>query len=408
MESNEIKTYLEGLNGALEEFKATNEKRLSEVEKKGEADPLVESKLAKIEAELDRYENVNQKLVLQEKAAEGFAEKLDSIETMLKRPSAGVESKQIDFAMKAWDKFMRKGNEGLDADETKALTVGTAATAGNLAPEEYVAEIIKIVTEISPVRAVARVRQTTSKEIEIPQKTANFAAAWTAETGTRSETTGYTTALKTIATHEQYAQVDISSQLLEDSAFDMEAEMNQEFAEQFAKGEGAAFIAGNGTNKPVGITNGNVVAHTATGAASAAISTDNLMDLVHGLKSEYAANATMMFNRATLGIIRKLKDTAGQYIFQTGFSGQSGAPNTIIGIPYVEAPDVADAASGAKSVLIGDFRRGYMIVDRVALSVLRDPYSQASTGLVRYLARKRVGGEVVLAEAMRVLKHATS
>jgi HK97 family phage major capsid protein len=408
METSEIKTYLEGLNGALEEFKATNDKRLSEVEKKGEADPLVESKLAKIEADLDRYENVNQKLVLQEKAAEGFAEKLDSIETMLKRPSAGVEGKQIDFAMKAWDTFMRKGNEGLDAEETKALTVGTAATAGNLAPEEYVAEIIKIVTEISPVRAVARIRQTTSKEIEIPQKTANFAAAWTAETGTRSETTGYTTALKTIATHEQYAMVDISSQLLEDSAFDMEAEMNQEFAEQFAKGEGNAFIVGNGTNKPVGITHGNVVAHTATGAASAAITTDNLMDLVHGLKSEYAANATMMFNRATLGIIRKLKDTAGQYIFQTGFSGQSGAPNTIIGIPYVEAPDVADAASGAKSVLIGDFRRGYMIVDRVALSVLRDPYSQASTGLVRYLARKRVGGEVVLAEAMRVLKHATS
>ena len=403
-----LKTYLEGLNGAFEEFKATNDQRLAEIEKKGEADPLVESKLAKIEADLDRFENVNQKLVQQEKASEGFAEKLDSIETMLKRPNSGAEVKEIDFAMKAWDKFMRKGNEGLDADETKALTVGTAATAGNLAPEEYVAEIIKIVTEISPVRAVARVRQTTSKEIEIPQKTANFAAAWTAETGTRSETTGYTTALKTIATHEQYAQVDISSQLLEDSAFDMEAEMNQEFAEQFAKGEGAAFINGNGTNKPVGITNGNVVAHTATGAADATISTDNLMDLVHGLKSEYAANATMMFNRATLGIIRKLKDTAGQYIFQTGFSGQSGAPNTIIGIPYVEAPDVADAASGAKSVLIGDFRRGYMIVDRVALSVLRDPYSQASTGLVRYLARKRVGGEVILAEAMRVLKHATS
>jgi HK97 family phage major capsid protein len=403
-----LKTYLEGLNGAFEEFKATNDKRLADIEKKGEADPLVEAKLAKIEADLDRYENVNQKLVQQEKAAEGFAEKLESIEKMLKRPNAGVEGKQVDIAMKAWDKFMRKGNEGLDAEETKALTVGTAATAGNLAPEEYVAEIIKIVTEISPVRSVARVRQTQSKEIEIPQKTANFAAAWTAETGTRSETTGYTTALKTIATHEQYAMVDISSQLLEDAAFDMEAEMNQEFAEQFAKGEGAAFISGNGTNKPVGITNGNVVAHTATGAADATISTDNLMDLVHGLKSEYAANAVMMFNRSTLGIIRKLKDTAGQYIFQTGFSGQSGQPNTIIGIPYVEAPDVADAASGAKSVLLGDFRRGYMIVDRVALSVLRDPYSQASTGLVRYLARKRVGGEVVLAEAMRVLKHSVS
>ena len=403
-----LKTYLEGLNGAFEEFKATNDQRLAEIEKKGEADPLVEAKLSKIEADLDRFETVNQKLVQQEKASEGFAEKLDGIETLLKRPNSGVETKSVDMAVKAWDTFMRKGNEGLDADEVKALTVGTAATAGNLAPEEYVAELIKIVTEISPVRSVARVRSTTSKEIEIPTKDANFAAAWTAETGTRSETTGYSTTLNTIATHELYALVDISSMLLEDSAFNMEAEMNQEFAEQFAKGEGAAFIAGNGTNKPTGITNGNTVAHTATGAASAAISTDNLMDLVHGLKSEYAANATMMFNRATLGIIRKLKDTAGQYIFQTGFSGQSGAPNTIIGIPYVEAPDVADAASGAKSVLIGDFRRGYMIVDRVALSVLRDPYSQAATGLVRYIARRRVGGKVVLAEAMRVLKHATS
>ena len=132
------------------------------------------------------------------------------------------------------------------------------------------------------------------------------------------------------------------------------------------------------------------------------------MDMVHGLKSEYAANATMMMNRSTLGVIRKLKDTAGQYIFQTGFSGQSGLPNTILGSPYVEAADVADAASGAKSVIYGDFRRGYMIVDRVSLSVLRDPYSQAASGNVRYMARRRVGGEVVLAEAMTCLKHATS
>ena len=138
------------------------------------------------------------------------------------------------------------------------------------------------------------------------------------------------------------------------------------------------------------------------------ISTDNLMDLVHGLKSDYAANATMMFNRSTLGRIRKLKDTAGQFIFQTGFSGQSGAPNTIIGIPYVEAPDMPDANSANKSVIVGDFRRGYMILDRIALSVLRDPFSQASSGLVIYIARKRIGGEVILAEAMRVLKHATS
>ena len=408
MEDTDIKSYVGELKSTFEAFKETYDEKLAQVKVKGEADPLLEDKLAKIEADLDRLENTNQKLVKQEKNAETFDDRLNEIETMMKRPNSGLEPKDIDTQLKTWNTFIRKGESALGPDEIKALTVGTAATAGNLAPEEYIAEIIKIITEISPVRSVARVQQTSAKEIEIPQKTANFAAVFTAETATRTETTGYTTALKTITTHEMYALVDISSQLLEDSAFDLEAEMNQEFGEQFAKAEGESFLTGNGSGKPTGILHGTTVAHTATGAASAVISTDNLMDLVHGLKSDYAANATMMFNRSTLGRIRKLKDTAGQFIFQTGFSGQSGAPNTIIGIPYVEAPDMPDANSANKSVLIGDFRRGYMVLDRVALSVLRDPFSQASSGLVRYIARKRIGGEVILAEAMRVLKHATS
>jgi HK97 family phage major capsid protein len=399
-----LKTYLEGLNGAFEEFKATNDKRLAEIEKKGEADPLVEEKLAKIEADLDRYEAINQKLVQQEKASENFGEKLGEIEKMLRRPANAMEAKEVDISLKAWDSFMRKGEQGMDEMELKALTVGTAATAGNLAPAEYVEELVKVITEISPVRSVARVRQTSNKEIEVPSKTATFAAAWTAETGSRTETTGYTTSLNTIPTHELYALVDISSALLEDSVFNLEAEMNTEFAEQFAKAEGAAFISGNGTNKPTGITNGTTVSST-TAANAASIVTDDLMDLVHDLKSDYARAASFMLNRSTLGAIRKLKDTAGQYIFQTGFSGQSGLPNTILGHPYVEALDVADIGTGAKSVIFGDYRRGFMIVDRVALSVLRDPYSQASSGNVRYIARRRVGGEVVLAEAMRVLEH---
>tara|TARA_B100001093_G_scaffold511808_1_gene580528 strand:- start:1359 stop:2582 length:1224 start_codon:yes stop_codon:yes gene_type:complete len=406
--TEEVKTAVDAMTSAFEEFKKVNDERLAEIESKGEADPLVEEKLAKLEGEMDKFETINQSITQQQKASEGMEGKLAEIETMLKRPANGIEGKDIDVQLKAWDQFMRKGEDGLDEIEKKALTVGTAATAGNLAPAEYVEELIKVVTEISPVRSVARVRQTSNKEIEVPSKTATFSASWTAEGGTRSETTGYQTSLNTIPTHELYALVDISSQLLEDSVFDLEAEMNTEFAEQFAKAEGEAFITGNGTNKPTGLMNSTTVGHQATGAASAAITTDNLMDMVHGLKSEYARTATMMMNRSTLGIIRKLKDTAGAYIFQTGFSGQSGLPNTILGHPYVEAADVADAASGARSVIFGDFRRGYMIVDRVALAVLRDPFSQAATGNVRYIARRRVGGEVVLAEALTSLKHATS
>ena len=404
---NEVKTAVEAMAGAFEEFKKVNDTRLAEIEAKGTADPMTEQKLAKIEADLDKFENINQAITQQQKHAEGFEAKLNDIETMLKRPANAMEAKEVDLSLKAWDSFMRKGQDNMAPEEVKALTVGTAATAGNLAPAEYVNELIKVISEISPVRSVARVRQTSNKEIEVPSKTATFAAAWTAEGGTRTETTGYTTSLNTIPTHELYALVDISGALLEDSVFDLEAEMNTEFAEQFAKAEGAAFLTGNGTNKPTGILDGTTVAST-TAAAAAAIATDDLMDLVHGLQSEYARNAAFMLNRTTLGEIRKLKDTAGQYIFQTGFSGQSGLPNTILGHAYVEAVDMADIAASAKPVVFGDYRRGYMIVDRVALSVLRDPYSQASTGNVRYIARRRVGGEVVLAEAMRALKMAAA
>lgn len=402
----DIKSAISDMNSAFEEFKKSYDQKLENVEK-GIADPLLDEKIVAIEAKMDSLEEVNQAITLQKSRQEQQKEQMDRIETMLRRPASGLETTQIDASIKAWDTFMRKGKEGMNEMELKALTVGTDATAGNLAPAEYVNELIKVITEISPVRSVARIRQTSNKEIEVPSKTATFAAAWTAETGTRSETTGYTTSLNTIPTHELYALVDISSALLEDSVFDLEAEMNTEFAEQFAKAEGTAFISGNGTNKPTGITDGSTVASTAA-AAVAAIATDDLMDLVHDLKSEYARTATFMLNRSTLGAIRKLKDTAGQYIFQTGFSGQSGLPNTILGHPYVEAPDVADIGASAKSVIFGDFRRGYMIVDRVALSVLRDPYSQASSGNVRYIARRRVGGEVVLAEAMRVLAHPAS
>jgi HK97 family phage major capsid protein len=403
-----IENAVTGMANAFEEFKKVNDQRLDQIEAKGSVDPLLQSKVDTLESEMAKYDNINNQIAAQKAKDEQIEEKLLSIETMLARPSQGLDVKSVNQTMQTFEKWIRKGDDFLDQAEKKALTVGTAATAGNLAPTEYVEELIKIITEISPVRSVARVRQTSNKDIDVPSKTASFAAAWSAENGSRTETTGYTTSLNTIATHELYAMVDISQQLLEDSVFDLESEMNLEFAEQFAKAEGAAFISGNGTNKPFGLTNGSTVGTGATAASQTAITVDELMTLVHSLKTDYARNASFMLNRTTLGEIRKLKDTNGQYIFQAGFSGQSGLPNTILGHSYVEAPDCADMAADAKPIIFGDFRRGYMIVDRVNMSVLRDGYTQAASGNVRYLARRRVGGEVVLPEAMKVLAMASA
>ena len=395
----ELQEGLDGIATAFEEFKATNDARLAEIEK-GSPDPLLESKLKNIEADLDRLEDLNQKITQQEQDAKGIDDKMNQIEALLKRPQVGAESEQIDMHMKSFDKWLRKGKENMDENEVKALTVSDDTAAGFLAPPEYVNELIKTITEITPFRSAARVRATNQKSVQIPSRTATFSAVFVAEQGTRSETTGYTTQLEEIPTHELYALVDISEQELEDSVFDLEAEMQLEFATQFAKAEGTAFISGNGVGKPEGVLTNSSVGTTNSGDNSL-LTGDGLLDLVHAIKSDYGQNAIFMFNRSTLAAIRKLKDSAGQYVFQAGMMLTAGVPNTILGYPYVEAPDMPDVAGSAKPVVFGDFNRGYMVVDRVNLSVLRDPFTQATSGNVRYVARRRIGGQVVLAEALR-------
>ena len=205
--------------------------------------------------------------------------------------------------------------------------------------------------------------------------------------------------MEEIPTHEMYAMVDINEQLLEDSVFNLEAEMNEEFSTQFAKKEGQVYITGTAVGEPEGILTNSDISTTNSGSGTA-LTADGLLTLVHSIKSDYGRNGTFIFNRTTLGAIRKLKDSAGQYVFQAGMMLTSGVPNTILGYPYVEMPDMPDVGSSAKPVAFGDFSRGYMIVDRVALSVLRDPFTQATSGNVRYIARRRHGGQVILPEAI--------
>lgn len=398
--TEEVKNYVEEMGRTFEEFKSTMETRLTEIESKGHSDPLTETKLENIEGDLDKLEDFNQKLTLQEQEYKQINQKLDRFETMLKRPDAAVETATVDTAVKAFDHYLRKGENELSPEEKKSLTVGDNTAAGFLAPPEYVNELIKTVTEISPLRSIARVRPTTQKSVQMPSRTATFSAVFVAEQGTRSETTGYTTQQEEIPTHEMYALVDISEALLEDSVFNLEAEMQQEFATQFAKAEGEKFITGTGVGAPEGITINGDVGTTNSGSGTV-LTANGLLDLVHAIKSDYTNNATFVFNRTTLAAIRKLQDTAGQFVFQAGMMLTGGVPNTILGFPYVEMPDMPNVSSSAKPVAFGDFSRGYMIVDRVGLAVLRDPFTQATSGNVRYYARKRVGGQVVLAEAIR-------
>ena len=398
MSEHDVKESLTEFGQAFEEFKKVNDERLEAIEK-GEGTAYLDEKMQNIESKLDAFEDISQKLNQAESNAENIKEQVAKLETVIKRPNSGLDTKQIDERVAAFDLYCRKGIDALEPAEKKALTVSNDSTGGYLAPPEYVRELLKTVTEISPIRSIARVRSTGQRSIQVPKRTSQFAAEWVAESGTRSETTGYNVGLEEIPAHEHYALVDISEQDLEDSVFDLEAEMQSEFAEQFAKAEGTAFVSGNSVGKPEGILTNSNVGEANSGNASA-LTADGLITLVHSIKSDYIRNGTFVFNRSTLSAIRKLKDTAGQYIFQQGMMLSGGMSSTILGHPYVEATDMPDVASNAFPIAFGDFNRAYMIVDRVALAVLRDPFTQATTGNVRYIARRRVGGQVVQAEAI--------
>lgn len=402
---------------AFEEFKATNDSRLKEIEKKGAADPIVTEKLAKIETTLSAYEGLNQKLTIAEKtsaAVEELKKQFDVVETALKRTATGGTDEKKADRVNVWARAVfdahTVGVANLSdeqqkclkavSDEFKSLSVSTDTAGGYLAPMELVREIIKGETEMSPVRSLARVRTTASKAVSIPKRTGQFAAQWVSEQGSRTETTGLSYGVEEIPTHEVFALIDISNQMLEDSAFNMESEISMEASEQFSVSEGTAFVSGSGVGKPQGFLIHPDVATTNSGSALV-ITADGMLTLKHAIKTAYTRNANFVMNRTTLGSVRKLKDGNGQYLWMPGIA--NGKPNTIDGDPYVEMTDMPSEGAGLKPIAYGDFRRAYTWVDRITMEMLRDQYTQATAGNVRFIIRKRVGGQVTLAEAIRVL-----
>lgn len=421
------KTSVKEVMTAFEEFKATNDLRIKQVETRGE-DPVTVEKLAKIETTLVGFEDLNQKNTLaaaqlkaQETELKNLANAMAKMEAKLGRPGAGdtdVETKaKAALAYRnTFDNWLRKTDNELTPDEHKALNEYKNLIAGNdtlggyyLAPAELATDIIKQVILQSPIRSIARVTSIGVQSLKMAKRTGTFAATRVGEVSPRSETTGYTTGMVEIFAPEMFAEVHISQQMIEDSAFDIESEMMMEFSEQFAVKEGAEFVNGTGTNNQAeGFLTSTALATTnfsgsATTVADASGQANGIIALFYtGLKTAYARNATWVMNRQTLGSVRKLKATTGDYIWQPGLA--ANIPNTILAAPYIEAPDMPNEGAGNYPIAVGDFTKGYRIVDRAVMSVLRDPFTIASTGQILYRARKRVGGGVVLGEAIAKLQ----
>ena len=435
----EIKKQIGGIMTTVEAFKETMTEAEAERKKLGEVTGETNAKLDRINEALGTADDISARLqkaddiekaaakaaeetkaALAGMIAEGvkLSERVAGIEVALKRPpgsSGGLseaEAKAEEYKGLFWG-GIRQGWENLSADdmaivnEVKALVIGDDTLGGYYAaPSTFEAEIIKAIIEFSPFRTVARITGIGTRSLLIPKRTGVFAARRVAEVEVRSETEGYTTGMVEIPAPEMYADTRVSLQMLEDTGFNLEAELNSEIAEQFAVKEGAEFIGGNGAEEAEGILTNSDVLETNSGSASSIADTDGqadgLIDLFHGIKTGYSASSTWLLNRLTLGDVRKLKDADKNYIWVMGLADLR--PNTILSAPYVEMPDMPDVAANAFPIMFGDFRRAYRIVDRVGMSVLRDPFTLGNVGQIKLLARKRVGGKVILAEAMRKLK----
>lgn len=402
MSLNEISDRVHALGNAWEQFKQVNDQRLREVERKGSADPLHMEQLTKISTALDNYK-----------------QRVDALETAQARPGldlsvkgyAPVAGRHESEYRKAFCTYLRKGlDAGLEELHTKALSVGSDPDGGFLVTPTMSQGIIKRVQENSPMRLLASVETISSDALEILEDVDSAAAGWTTETGAVSETTSPKVGKRTIPVHELYAQPKATQKLVDDSAIDIESWITEKVAATFARSESAAFIGGTGSGQPRGIltyaagTDWEQVEQVASGT-DGAVTADGLMLLYYALKEEYASRATFLINRSVVQSIRLLKEsTTGQYIWQPGLA--AGAPDTLLGAPVMQCMDMPVAATGSLSVALADFGAAYMIVDRIGIRTLRDPYTEKP--FVKFYTTKRVGGDVVNFEAIKLLKLSVS
>ena len=328
------------------------------------------------------------------KAFEAVQKRLDQLEAKSNRPQ-GVHIANEDKAdQKAFGNFLRRGVERLDPEDIKALTVSIDANGGYLAPEETGNELIKLLNEFSPLRQYAKVINISGQSIVYPRRVTGTSAEWVSEIANRTAS-DMTFEQVTMTPYELATFTDVSNALLEDNAYGLEGELLQDFAESFAKTEGQAFVSGDGVGKPKGIlAQDNGIAEMNTGNATyfpGPYASDVLVEMYHKIPTVFAQSGVWLLNRNTLADIRQWKDGDGRYLILDPIT--EGAPSTLLGRPVVEMPDMPDIAADSTPIVFGDMT-GYRIIDRVGLTTLRDPYSLATNGQVRFHARKRVGADV--------------
>lgn len=408
IDMNEVQSATETLASAFEEYKSVNDMRLGEIERRGSADVLLNEKLSRMDNALNKLQD-----------------DISGVKTAMRRPAKGGVSHAAyseDGEYKsAFLGYVAKGHEQDVATlQTKDMSVIADQQGGYMVPTEMADRIVSRQYDTTPMRQLATVMTVASEAVEMLRDTSEADAQWVSELGARADTDQGSIGRIRIPVHELYAQPKATQKLLDDAALNVEEWLVNRVAGTFARRENTAFVNGDGIGQPRGFLSyatqaasdasrgWGILEHVATGvdgAFSASTGADVLITLMNKLRAGYLPKASWLMPRSVVDVIRKFKESgSGAYIWQPSL--QSGTPATLLGYNIVLADDMPAIASGSTSVAFGNFEEGYTIVDRIGLRVLRDPYTAAP--FIKFRCSKRVGGDVVNFEAIKLLRFATA
>jgi HK97 family phage major capsid protein len=412
---------------AFDEYKKTNDQRIEAI-KSGQSTEALDAKLAKMDEHITSISEAKSRL--------------EKVELKLARPGAmgnGGEKSETPEAVeyreafvdwvrnpKDTDRQMRchQANKALEAKKTDreqraTQTVTNNTSAGGFALPEFIErQIARLSVDMSPIRQISTVRTVSTPDYKELFDVNGATFEWLGETDTRNQTN--TPDLREVAPTFGMASAkpQASEESLDDLFFNVEQWLIESAAEAIAQGEGAAFVAGNGTKKPTGFLAGPTPVTTADAtrafgtlqyiasgqAAAMPTSADVFYDLVYGIRARYRNNAQWVTSKAVLAAMRKYKDTTGQYLWQPALT--AGQPATFLGYGITEAEDMPAVAANSFPLAFGDFKEGYLICDRVGTRITRDEIT--TPGFVKFYVRKRVGGMLRNTQAIKLLKVAAS
>lgn len=422
--SDDLNKTIGDLGSAFEEFKATHTAEIAEIKKNGVADPLTADKLTKIEADLDGLTELKKQL-------EEVEKKIGRPQFNSKGEEFTPEEKAHGEAFEAWVRDPRDNAKNGELKlAQKAVATTTDAAGGYAVPEVIGRKIWNKIQDEDPMRRILDVIQVGTSDYKELVDVNGESFGWVGETGTRSETTTPTLAEAAPTMGTIYAYPKATEESLDDMFFNVSNWLVNKSVAAFIRGEGQAFIDGNGTNKPTGFLNGTptsagdedsparayqTLQYFPTGVAAAFANDpfaspqgspgDVLYDAIHGMKAGYRGGAIWTMNTTTKGVIRKWKDADGEYIIRPGL--EVGEGDMILGYRIEEMEGMPDIAANAFPVAFGNFREGYLAVERTGLRITVDD-NVTTPGYIKWYLRRRVGGIVRNDDAIKLIKCAVS